>query len=68
VVAIPYGGSAKEGKVSFSTGIDKRPCADLVLSVVVVEGDGGDVLRVACCGKKHGVQRDMNACTLTKLI
>lgn len=67
MVPITYGGSTKEGKVSFSTGIDTCLRADLVISIVIVEGDGGDVIPIACGGKEHGMQTDMNARTLTKL-
>jgi hypothetical protein len=68
VVPITYGGSAKEGKVSFSTGIDKCLRADLVISIVIVERDSADVIPIACGGKEHGMQRDMNARTLTKVV
>jgi hypothetical protein len=68
VVPIAYGGSTKEGKVSFSTGIDKGLRADLVISIMIVERDGGDVISVACGGKEHGMQTHMNARTLTKLV
>jgi len=68
VVPITYRGSTKEGKVSFSTGIDKCLRADLVISIVIVEGDGNDVISVACGGQEHGVKKDMNARSLTKLV
>jgi hypothetical protein len=68
VVTVTDGGSAKEGEVSFSTGIDKRLRADLVISIVIVEGDGGDVIAIACGGEEHCAQRDMNAPTLAELV
>jgi len=68
MVPIAYRGSTKEGEVSFSTGIDAGLRADLVSALVIVEGEAGDVISVACGGNEHGVEANLYSRLLTQLV
>ena len=68
MIPIAYGGSTKEGEVSFSAGIDEGFRPDLVIAPVIVERDARDVISVTCGGKKHGVQTNLHARVLTQLV
>jgi hypothetical protein len=46
MIPIAYGGSAKEGEVPFSAGIDEGFRADLVIAPVIVERDARNVISV----------------------
>jgi hypothetical protein len=56
MIPIAYGGSTKEGEVSFSAGIDEGFRRDVAIALVIVERDARAVISVTCGGKKHGVQ------------
>ena len=68
MIPIAYGGSTKEGEVSFSAGIDEGFRPDLVIAPVIVERDARDVISVTRGGKKHGVQTNLHARVLAQLV
>jgi len=68
MIPIAYGGTTKEGEVSFSAGIYEGFCRDLVIAPVIVERDARDVISVTRGGKKHGVQTNLHARVLTQLV
>src|SRR5258705_12086820 len=68
MIPIAYGGSTKEGEISFSAGIDEGFRTDLVIAPVIVERDARDVISVTRGGKEHGVQTNLHARVPTQLV
>ena len=60
MIPITYGGSTKEGEISFAAGIDEGFRPDLVIARVIVERDARDEISVTRGGMKHGMQTNLH--------
>jgi hypothetical protein len=52
-------------KMAVNSSFDR---ADLVIAIVIVKGDAGDVISVACGGNEHGVETNLHSRLLTQLV